>query len=103
MDLASEREINEALAELKTPRRYTPEQWEAETGRPWPDNGAVYLFDPYTGWRDVALYGAMYDKVGELNKRYIPYESVVVICATEAGCPPDGWKPEGGNGKWEML
>jgi hypothetical protein len=37
--------IDEAIAELKTPRWYTPERWEAEHGKPWPDDWGVYVWD----------------------------------------------------------
>jgi hypothetical protein len=36
------KEIDDAIAELKAPRWETPEQYQARTGKAWPDNGAVY-------------------------------------------------------------
>jgi hypothetical protein len=68
----------------------TPEQWEKRTGEAWPDDWAVYALERrYTVLNDVIVafeamsYGAA--KWKGLDK---------IICATEAGPPPDDWKPE---------
>jgi hypothetical protein len=84
--------IKRAMREAKRlPRRYTPEQWEAETGKPWPDNGLVYClveesycrFPPDAAW----VFG-----IYQWAKNWHPH--CPVVCATEAGPPPGGWRPE---------
>jgi hypothetical protein len=95
---SARRVIDAALAGLQTPRWYTPEQWEERTGEPWPDNGAVYmLYKPpeisgvFPFWRiETYCYAKMY-----LNGVAVHSKScIAVVCATEAGPPPDGWRPE---------
>jgi hypothetical protein len=83
----------ETLIPLPLPRWSTPEQWEKRTGEPWPDNGAVY-------WR------MRDDKKSKWYEWFpMPYEmaelAIVktigehqVVCATEAGPPPENWRPE---------
>jgi hypothetical protein len=66
----------------------TPEQYKERTGEPWPDNAAVYW-----KWADddawtIGKYSVMRDE-------YDPF-GVWIICATEAGPPPEGWRPEEG-------
>jgi RimJ/RimL family protein N-acetyltransferase len=78
--------INEVMAELKAPPRWeTPEQWEKRTGEAWPDNGAVYFKMSHLGddveWGVCRLVSARRDHD-------------ICAVATEAGPPPDGWKPE---------
>jgi hypothetical protein len=86
--------LDYALEELKTPRWYTPERWEAETGKPWPDNGAVYVIhqkfeiDFYPDWYITNYLSAKYKKDRK------EYAIAFIVCATEAGPPPDDWKPE---------
>jgi hypothetical protein len=79
--------IQKAIAELKTPRWYTPERWEAETGEPWPDNGAVWQLIEW--WKDPPVYQWLLSE-----HRFAKTEERIVVCATEAGPPPDGWRPE---------
>jgi hypothetical protein len=89
----------EAIAELQAlPRWYTLEQWEKRTGKAWPENAAVYmLWQPpesmgsYPFWR---IENYAYAKT--CLKGVIAYSKncLAVICATEAGRPPDGWRPE---------
>jgi hypothetical protein len=93
--------IKEAITLLETPRYLTPERWEAETGEPWPDNGAVYFWNGCAGWTIMHYrrWKEMIIKLGEeggyerLPEKETQYPAV---CATEAG-PPDGWRPEGHN------
>jgi hypothetical protein len=85
-----------ALSELQSSRQETPEQYGKRTGEPWPNDWAVYyrtrykptIFDPerWTIW----LTG----KYKNIKKR-AKHERVQMVCATEAGSPPDGWEPEG--------
>jgi hypothetical protein len=70
----------------------TPEQREKRTGKPWPNNAAVYSLYEETPvcnrfWFCESLYDAR-----EGNKKWT--NPVYIICATEAGPPPDDWKPE---------
>jgi hypothetical protein len=77
--------LDEALAELEAPPRWeTPDQWEKRTGEKWPDNGAVYAL--------VLLLR------GELIWEVMSYDTATsaaeyIICATEAGPPPENFKP----------
>jgi hypothetical protein len=90
------KEIDGVIAELESPRWYTPEQWEKRTGEAWPEKAAVYALEkghtflifPYeviVGFEAMS-YGAAKRK--GLDK---------IICATEAGPPPDDWRPEEDN------
>jgi hypothetical protein len=88
--------IKEALAELKAPScRETPEQWKQRTGEPWPDNGAVYALTEL-GKIDMGWMAMSY----QLAKKRFHYEDFdygcvcAIICAIEAGPPPDDWRPE---------
>jgi hypothetical protein len=82
----------EAIAELQSPRWYTPEQWERRTGKPWPDNGAVYckcrydFAETWSDWRIKSLGDAIWESSG--------FNKYQIVCATESGPPPDSWRPE---------
>jgi hypothetical protein len=98
--------IREVVSLLKAPpRRETPEQYRERTGRDWPDDWGVYSLYETIGrsgekekkWfcecYDYAKTGVdCYDYYGETIRLRKP---LVIICATEAGCPPADWKPEG--------
>jgi hypothetical protein len=92
--------INEAMAELKTPRWYTPEQWEAETGEAWPERNAIYFRDNnddeyFWGLETYGILKSIYGKHKlESGEEYDAGPLPFCVCATEAGPPPDGWKPE---------
>jgi hypothetical protein len=80
--------IKQALAELKTPRWRTPEQWEAETGKPWPDDWPVWYIsdEEEPKWR-----GGSYRKAKKIDR----VNDTLIICATFDGpLPPDDWMPE---------
>jgi hypothetical protein len=82
--------LDYALEELKTPRWVTPERWEAETGEAWSENGAVYVrfADGSSPWFTEDYASAREHQIdGPLS----------TVCATEAGPPPDDWKPEEGE------
>ena len=95
-------QIDEAIAALKAPPRWeTPEQREKRTGEPWPDDWPVYCCgqtDEFAKRYDALLkrphgYTWMcmtYKKA----KNYEFYKMTHIICATEAGPPPDGWRLE---------
>jgi hypothetical protein len=76
----------EAIAELQAPPRwYTPEEW----GEPWPDNGAVYARARFMTGEWSAWAACNY-----ADAKLTMY-TTQIICATEAGPPPDDWRPEG--------
>jgi hypothetical protein len=91
--------LDQAIAELKSPRWYTPKQWEQCTGKAWPDSGAVYWRYKRDMEREdkkwyiniyiLALRSAKY--VGMAN------DAKQIICATEAGPPPEDWEPGENN------
>jgi hypothetical protein len=81
----------------------TPEQYEARTGKAWPENWGVYVrgFDKkecgcafghaeqfYHEWVITTYENAKWI----VSRDY--FLNVIIICATEAGIPPDGWEPE---------
>jgi hypothetical protein len=80
--------IEKALDELKSPRWYTPKQWEAETGEAWPDDWGVYVWDYALKLWIIRAYETI-KYCEKFNGRKYP-----VVCATEAGKPPDDWRPE---------
>jgi hypothetical protein len=86
--------IADALIELEAPRWYTPERREAETGEAWPEDWGVYVVhqkfetDFYPDWYISDYRSAKYKKDRK------EYAIAYIICATEAGPPPDGWRPE---------
>jgi hypothetical protein len=91
--------IKEAIAELKArPRWETPAQWEKRTGKAWPDNWAVYFlnFSDSDIWWDIAPYWEIkeIDGIQLIGDKKIDFGKKEIVCATEAGPPPDAWKPE---------
>jgi hypothetical protein len=81
--------IKEAIAELKAPPRWeTPEQWEKRTGKAWPDDWATYvrLIFAKHGWDPYRYITA--------KSFQLSHPGTIVVIATEAGPPPDGWQPE---------
>jgi hypothetical protein len=66
----------------------TPEKRKDRTGEEWPDDWAVYYRVSKADCWVVFTYGeAKRDAVHS----FIPLAQI--ICATEAGRPPDGWEP----------
>jgi hypothetical protein len=90
--------IGHALVILKdTPRWETPERWKERTGEEWPDNWAVYFRRPKTKRREYAPeLGYIRWVIGSWGtvRRIDDICHFQIICATEAGCPPNDWKPE---------
>jgi hypothetical protein len=82
--------IKDAIAELRAPPRwYTPEQWEQRTGKPWPDNWAVYYRSyPDNEWSLFSFKFAKY----QISIRGV-ITTASIICVTEAGPPPNDWRP----------
>jgi hypothetical protein len=83
--------LYDAIAALQAPPRfYAPEQREQRTGEPWHDDWAVYYRNPIDGkWYAMSFADAK-KRVG--GRAWIL--NSVVVCATEAGPPPDDWRPE---------
>ena len=85
--------IDKAIAELKNPRWETPEQYEKQTGEPWPDSGAVYCCGQSKEF--AAEHGYTWFIMSHKEaKEYRFYKVRHIICATEAGPPPENWRPE---------
>jgi hypothetical protein len=84
-----ERLINEAVDLLIMPCWYTPDRWKDLTGKEWQDKAAVYYrCSRADTWVILSFEEAKRDIVMSL----IP--SADIICATEAGIPPNDWKLE---------
>jgi hypothetical protein len=73
------------------PRWVTAAQYEKRMGKPWPDDCAVYYRNPI----DFAWYLMLFSDAKERIGGRVWMLNKVVICATEAGRPPDNWLPEG--------
>jgi hypothetical protein len=84
--------INDALEELENPLWYTSDQWEWCTGKPWPENGAVYY---RCSRADCWVVSTFEDAKRDIVMSLIP--TADIVCATEAGPPPNDWKPEENN------
>jgi hypothetical protein len=87
--------IQESIAILKAPRWYTPEQWEKRTGKAWPDDWAVYFrmcADKFGGFTAYTYRNAL-----RLRDMAIAHTGITpkyqIVCATEAGPPPENWEP----------
>jgi hypothetical protein len=90
-DMAN-RLIQEAIVLLKAPRFETPEQYRKRTGEPWPDDWAVYCRYRCNGYSlQGKWHGETYSQIK--NEEYGLDQKQIVI-ATEAGPPPDDWRPE---------
>jgi hypothetical protein len=92
LEIVSEacQDIERAIAELKAPPRWeTTEQHRKRTGRDWPENALVYY--RYAGAGEAYV---------DSEWGYVTYKRIrgfvrhQIVCATEAGRPPDDWKPE---------
>jgi hypothetical protein len=74
------------------PRWETPEQWEKRTGEPWPDDWAVYVRLPNDAREKRRIYDCYAYKTAKELKSSHP--GTELACATEAGPPPNNWRPE---------
>jgi hypothetical protein len=87
-------QVKRALEILNAPRWETPEKWEKRTGEPWPDNAPVWvMYDTYY-YREpwyLDLYEYAKEKREKCEEKNWPHN---IVCATEAGPPPDFWEPE---------
>jgi hypothetical protein len=72
--------------EGKGKRWYTPDEWEAERGEAWSDDAAVYYVTRCQCHVDEDWRVGFYREVKALP----PGErrETIVVCGTEAGCPP---------------
>jgi len=81
----------------------TPEQFEAEYGFEYPDDGAVYTlsiienFNRAIGW-ETTEWGKVKHQYGNrinIGKSPPIFMTVYVVCScTPFGKPPAGWRPE---------
>jgi hypothetical protein len=80
----------EARHLIEVPAWETPEQYEKRTGEKWPDDWAVYSLNELNecnAWSvGVYKHERLYMKDHKTMK--------AIVCATEAGRPPDDWRPE---------
>jgi hypothetical protein len=71
----------------------TPEQYKKHNKHDWPDKNAVYYLSTYENcdptWL-VTTYGQYKNSKARDGFSHIG----CAICATEAGCPPENWRPE---------
>ena len=68
----------------------TPEQYEKRTGKPYPDNGLVWIyFNPLYEWRSMTYRNA------GLNKNGVHGEMYTMIVIADPPVPlPDNWRPQ---------
>jgi hypothetical protein len=72
------------------PRWETPEQYEKRTGEAWPNDWAVYALTEL-GW--IAMSYKLAKMKSHYDDGFLGFVTAIV-CAAEAGSPPDGWEPE---------
>jgi hypothetical protein len=70
------------------PEFETLERYRQRTGQPWPENGAVYAREMV---RDTGRWTRWWVTTTKNENRF--WRTQIVI-ATEAGMPPDDWRPE---------
>jgi hypothetical protein len=95
---------NKEGTDMKLKRDFiTPEQYKARTGEAWPDNWAVYVrgFDKKEGgceFGHAERFFREWEATTYENAKWVVgrdyFLNVIIICATEAGPPPDDWRPE---------
>jgi DNA-directed RNA polymerase subunit RPC12/RpoP len=66
----------------EVPDHETVAQWEARTGKQYPENAPVYSATA-GNWRCIGFYGGA--TIGAKDR---------LVVATSAGAPPDDWRPE---------
>ncbi|MDR1902061.1 MAG: hypothetical protein LBQ88_07270 [Treponema sp.] len=86
--------IDEAIEELETPRWYTPEEWEAETGEALKGNAQVwwrqYEDNIWECQRYIGVLDFLSQKYGNGSR---PARGVILVCNGPYP-PPDNWRPE---------
>jgi hypothetical protein len=83
--------LRNLIGAINKPRWETPEQWEQRTGEPWHGNWAVYvrlIEENYRGPDSVEWAVNTYKNVRKWH------DDSQIVCATEAGPPPNNWRPE---------
>jgi hypothetical protein len=76
------------------PRWETPEQYEKRTGEPWPDDWAVYALYEDNGGRLKWFAQSRGFTEKQIKRNKSDSRIKMMVCATEAGPPPDDWRPE---------
>ena len=75
------------------PNFETPEQYEARTGKPWPNDAPVWcLMDTVLINWHLTYFRETEDGRLYINGHYIGIKAV--ICAQGPEVPPDNWRPE---------
>lgn len=80
----------------------TPKQYKDRTGMSWPDRSVVYWRARHKSSGAIGKWG--YDLFGEFRRQDMlndPNFEFDVLISTEAGCPPDDWRPEQAGEKTE--
>lgn len=90
--------LQQAIEALEKPATYkTPDQYKERTGKDWPDNAAVYwsrtISDGRQSTWEPSSYSYAKHFIDGLVNGTLEIKTHIVI-TTEAGCPPDGWRPE---------
>jgi DNA-directed RNA polymerase subunit RPC12/RpoP len=66
----------------------TPQQYEKRTGKPFPDNGLVFVFTDiirgHFDWRNYCRYGTAKKE----------WKSELIVIADPPVSPPNTWRPE---------
>jgi hypothetical protein len=71
-------------------RYYTPKQWKQLTGKPWPEEWAVYVLVRNKHTKEKCYRWEIFSYYATRPFRgHNP-----IVCATEAGKPPKSWRPE---------
>jgi hypothetical protein len=83
--------IEEALCEYRrlqdVPAYETVKQWEKRTGRKYPETAPIYALDEKVPDTVKPYYFLTTLKIVDKDRR-------ILIVATEAGPPPEDWRPE---------
>jgi hypothetical protein len=86
--------IRAVIAELKTPRWYTPEQWEAEHGEPYPREAPVWAVSKYAISDKSTKYNRLRWTLGTYGDMADCGDAIIFCAYGHFGPPPDDWKPE---------
>jgi hypothetical protein len=73
----------------------TPEQYQERTGKAWPDDWAVYYRYVSAGGKLDIWRTGYYKNIANSNHDFRSHNAGhhQMVCATESGIPPDGWRP----------
>jgi hypothetical protein len=88
--------INQVIEELETPRWYTPERWEAETGEAYPREAPAWAVSEW----EISEKPTKYNRLRWTLNKYgdvADCEDAIIFCAYgHLGPPPNDWRPEEG-------